>query len=238
MTARMASMALALLASVAGCTKQPTFEEAEQLHKKKDYPAAAAAYTPYAEKGDYRAQVYLGRHYLQKNSKDVTKAAGYFKQAADQGDIDAMYFLGMAYLDGEGVPQNPDIGEQYLAKSARGGSAASALRLCFIQKEKARITWQSSDFIRALQLCENAYKAGKSGAATDISDIYDRGPLRDFTMSTAWTAAGQIADNNLEESVFDMIPSEQKIYVKARAYALYSEFGKNKPSKTYLESLR
>lgn len=233
-------MALALLASVAGCTKQPTFEEAEQLHKKKDYPAAAAAYTPYAEKGDYRAQVYLGRHYLQKDSKDVTKAAGYLKQAADQGDIDAMYFLGMAYLKGEGVPQNPDIGEQYIAKSARGGSADSSLSLCSIYNEKARITGQLSDYKNGLQWCENAYQAGKSGAAVILFGIYALGPPRinDSTMATVWRAAGQIADHNLEESVFDMIPSEQKIYVKARAYALYSEFGKNKPSKTYLESLR
>lgn len=234
-----AGMAFVILTTIAvvGCQKQPTFEEAEQLYNKKDYVAAAAAFTPYAEQGDYRAQVYLGRHYLQKENLDLPKAASYFKKAADQGDTDAMYFLGMAYMEGTGVPQNADMGEQYLQKSAKAGSKKSTMRLCFIYNDKSQKTWQPADFRIALEWCEKAYQAGDDGGALMVGGIYSRGPLFDDVKANVWSAAYKLAANRPIDRQFDTFPAEQRIYLKAKAYGLYGEFGKNKPPVTYLDSL-
>jgi TPR repeat protein len=230
-------VALAFLICVYGCTKQPTFEEAENLYKQGRYVEAAAAYAPYAEQGDYRAQVYLGRHYIQKNSQDLIKAVGYFKKAADQGDSDAMYFLGMAYLSGEGVPQNLDIGEQYLTRSANTGSVKSLSRICSIYAEKAHKNGEMADAKTGLLWCERAYQAGSLSAGVEMQSIYGGAPINDYKKSVVWYAAYQLAANNYKDSVFDRIPSEQKLFVKAQAYAYYSEFGKNKSKITYLDSL-
>jgi TPR repeat protein len=235
--ALVAALALAVAASIGGCTKQPTFEEAEQLYKKGDYAAAAAAYAPYADQGDYRAQVYLGRHYLQKENLDLRKAANYFMKAADQGDTDAMYFLGMAYLKGDGVPQNADMGEQFLQKASRGNSTKAIMRLCLINEAKAQKTLLRSDIAVAMQWCEKAYQNGNLGGATYMQVLYGVGPTNDYQKGVAWYAASKLAANQSIDREFDMITSDQRMYVKAQAYALYSEFGKSKPPVTYLDSL-
>lgn len=239
MNARTAAVALALAvaASIVGCNKQPTFEDAEQLHLENNYPAAVAAYIPFAEKGDYRAQVYLGRYYLQKDSQDFLKAASYFKKAADQGDTDAMYFLGMAYLKGDGVPQNSDVGEQYLLNSAKGGSRKSTTRLCFIYNDKAQETWQIPDFRVAIVWCEKAYQAGDPGGAVMVGGVYGHSPISDSIKSDVWGAAYKLAANKPIDKAFDLYPREQRLLLRAQAYVLYGEFGKNESPATYLDSL-
>lgn len=238
MQARTVAVALAIAASISGCTKAPTFEEAEQLHKKGDPAAAVVAYAPYADQGDYRAQVYLGRYYLyNKDHKDPNRAIPYLKKAAEQGETDAMYFLGMSYLNGDGVPQNPDIGEQFLLKASRGNSTKAMMRLCVINEAKAEKTRLRSDIAVAMQWCESAYQHGDLGGATYMQILYGVGSTNDYQKGVEWYAASKLAANQPIDREFDMIPSDQRMYVKAQAYALYGEFGKNKPPITYLDSL-
>ena len=229
---------LCLLSAIAGCSKQLTLEEAEQLDKKRDFDAAAAAYTPYAEKGDFRAQVYLGRYYL-KNDRDLNKAAAYFKQAADQGEIDSLYYLGNAYIAGKGVPQNADIGEQYLQKAAKGGSAKAMLSLGFIYEKKAQKTWQAQDFRQAVYWLEKAYESGEPAGAVFAQGIYVHSAIGNGVLSAAWHGAYRLTQPDLSvDEAFKGLNQSQTFNAMAKAYAIYGTFGKTKPPVTYMDALR
>jgi TPR repeat protein len=82
-------------------------------YEKKDYLKATQMFHPLAEKGDARAQRYLGyMHFHGKGMKeDDAKAFEWFSKAAAQGDSESQYKVGYMYTFGFG-PKNesdPDL---------------------------------------------------------------------------------------------------------------------------------
>ncbi|WP_124304506.1 tetratricopeptide repeat protein [Pseudomonas chlororaphis] len=155
-----------------GCNEPLSFDQAMKLYNQKDYASAVNALSLLAEGGDYRAQLVLGRHFLQADSKDGAKSARYFKMAVDQGDIDALFFLGRAYLNGEGVPQNPTMGEEYLVRAGNAGSTAALITLGIRYSRMMSSIGSAEHGKKALVLFQNAFLYGDELAAPLISSIY------------------------------------------------------------------
>lgn len=75
--------------------------------------------------GNVDAVYGMGRLYLES---DVPKAISMFELAAEQGNAYAEYQLGKIYCFGQGVPQNLEVGIEWLKASAsHGNDYASAL---------------------------------------------------------------------------------------------------------------
>ena len=78
-----------------------------------------------AIRGSIDAVYGVGKQYLKT---DIQKAISMFKLAAEQGNAYAEYQLGKIYCFGQGVPQNLEVGMEWLKASAsHGNEYASAL---------------------------------------------------------------------------------------------------------------
>ena len=72
-----------------------------------------------AIRGSVDAVYGMGKLYLER---DVQKAISLFELAAEQGNIYAEYQLGTLYCFGQGVPQNLEVGMEWLRTSASHGN--------------------------------------------------------------------------------------------------------------------
>lgn len=85
-----------------------------------DFRAAFAEALPRAEAGDPRAQVQIGRYYLngQGVAADPVEAARWFRLAAEAGRVEAMKWLADLYFTGTGVEQDDAQGLAWLRRAA------------------------------------------------------------------------------------------------------------------------
>lgn len=222
-----------------GCDKPPTLEQGMSLYTQSQFGPAASALQPYADKGDYRAQLILGMAYLQKDIKDDAKSAHYLKLAADQGDVDAMYFLGRAYLDGKGVSQNTTVGESYLTKASEAGSIAALRELGNKHADFYRESNSSVEALKAIKCYEKAFLLGEGSAALMISSTYGSGSISDKYLAAVWNAVFQLTKTSQKTSdAFRFLPADQKDKAMMDSYAMYSKFSSMKPAKSFLDEVR
>jgi hypothetical protein len=75
-------------------------------YNRADYVTAMRHFLPLAERGNARAQAYLGFMYSTGRGvpKNYVAAALWTERAAQQGDVAAQYQLGLMYDKGHGVP--------------------------------------------------------------------------------------------------------------------------------------
>ena len=73
--------------------------------------------------GNVDAVYGMGKLYLES---DICKAISMFELAAEQGNIYAEYQLGKLYCFGQGVPQNLEVGMEWLKVSASHGNEYAA----------------------------------------------------------------------------------------------------------------
>lgn len=73
-----------------------------------DFASSLGVWLPSAERGDPKAQAYVGRIYADGlgRTPDYVQAAGWYQKAADQGYPQAMIDLGQLYERGLGVPRD------------------------------------------------------------------------------------------------------------------------------------
>ena len=76
-----------------------------------------------AIRGSVDAVYGVGKQYLKT---DIQKAIAMFELAAEQGNIFAEYQLGKLYCFGQGVPQNLEVGMEWLKASASHGNEYAA----------------------------------------------------------------------------------------------------------------
>lgn len=222
-----------------GCDKPPTLEQGMSLYTQSQFGPAVSALLPYADKGDYRAQLVLGMAYLQKDLKNDAKSAHYFKLAADQGDVDAMYFLGRAYLDGNGVPQNKPLGESYLIRASEAGSIAAFRDLGNMHADSYRDSNSSVEALKAIHFYEKAFLLGEGNAALMISTTYGSGSISNRYLASVWDGVFQLTKTSQKTSdAFRFLPADQKDKAMMDSYALYSKYSSMKPVKSFLDEVR
>ena len=98
--------------------------QAEKKYKQGLYDAAYPIFEKLAEKGDKRAQCYLGIYYYKgigKIVQDYNKAVFWYEKAASQGEAGAQNDLGVCYLLGYGVQKDVEKAVEYFKKSAKQG---------------------------------------------------------------------------------------------------------------------
>lgn len=90
-----------------------------------------------AIRGSVDAVYGVGKQYLKT---DIQKAISMFELAAEQGSFYAEYQLGKIYCFGQGVPQNLEVGMEWLKASASHGNEYAAQLLEKVQQHVHRQT--------------------------------------------------------------------------------------------------
>lgn len=111
---------------------------------RKDYQTAMSLFRPRAEKGDARAQYYLGRMYYDGLgvALDNTKAVAWFTKAARQGAPEAQYRLGLFNV----YQGREEEGVAWLRKAAEQGYALAQDNLALLYTLGHGV---SKDYVRA-----------------------------------------------------------------------------------------
>ena len=98
-------------------------EDGEAAYERGDYAGALHIWVPLAERGDPRAENWLGLLY--HNGAGVTQddvtAAKWYRHAAQQGYAVAQFNLAVEYIEGTGVARDEAEAAQWFGKAARGG---------------------------------------------------------------------------------------------------------------------
>lgn len=110
--------ALALGLSLAA---QAGIEEGRQAYIAGEYDKAIAEFKPLAEKGDAKAQYFMGflYHHGYGMKRDEVEASKWFRMAADQGEWQSQYYLGVIYEKGSvGLKQDLATAHMWLSLAA------------------------------------------------------------------------------------------------------------------------
>lgn len=101
-----------LLSSCGGRTEadkeQAVLKEAQAAYSRKDYATAARGFQILADRGNARAQFFLGELYLKGDGvkQDEVRALQLERAAAERGSPEAQYTLGGMYERGQAVPRD------------------------------------------------------------------------------------------------------------------------------------
>lgn len=120
-----------------------------------------------ADKGDAKAQYYLGEHFGQRNSlnSDFGVAAKWYEKSANQGNADAQFKLGLLYQDALGETQNPATAYFWVALAAKSGNKQ------YVTKRDEMEKALKPPLVAAIKQKVDAWKPLTPNAtATDASD--------------------------------------------------------------------
>jgi TPR repeat protein len=101
-----------------------TFNEGMIALEREDHAKAAQFLRPLAERGDPRAQFWIGHFYSEGKGgfpQNISEALKWLRRAADQKEATAQYFLGSMYFKGEGVPRDLVMSYMWFALAAAQG---------------------------------------------------------------------------------------------------------------------
>jgi len=151
---RAACLTLAAGVFLAGCgvdtvadKEKAVLKEAQAAYQRKDYATAAKGFQILADRGNARAQFFLGEMYLSGNGakQDYGQALKLERAAAEQGSAEAQYTLGGMYERGQGVRQDDMQALVWYSLSAASGDeqatrkkAALETAMAAGQREEAR----------------------------------------------------------------------------------------------------
>ena len=114
------------------------FEEASALYKQNNFPAAFAAFTRLAEKGDARSQTILALMYKfgEGTQIDTQKSFTLYQMAAEQGYAPAQFRTGELYAEGIDIDPNLNKAEFWLDQAAKQGFSRAKSSLAEVQESK------------------------------------------------------------------------------------------------------
>ena len=117
----------ALLAGITAAmpAKGDTLSQGKAAFSRGNYIVAARLLTPYARRGNPRAQAMLG--FMYENGLGAPQAydaaVDLYSRAADRGDPSAQYLLGLMYDKGHGVERNEVLSYKWLNLAAAAAPA-------------------------------------------------------------------------------------------------------------------
>lgn len=134
MWTKLASLLLAVLALLTGCTK--TENSSSQQPAEKTAGAAPSARTNHPEPQDAAEQCTLGIRHREGIGvpQDDIAAAKWFLKSAEQGNATAQFFLGVVLSDGCGVERDQAAAVRWYRAAADSGESRAQynLALCFL----------------------------------------------------------------------------------------------------------
>jgi TPR repeat protein len=92
----------------------------ENAFRTSDFPRAVKSVGPAAERGDARAQAYLGFMYQYGRGvpQNYTLAYYWYRRGAEQGNAAAQHQLGLLYDKGQGTPTDHVLAHMWLSLAA------------------------------------------------------------------------------------------------------------------------
>ena len=147
-----------------------------------------------AEAGDVRAQVELGKAYVEGNgvAADQLEALKWFRKAADQGDAAGEYYVGEGYLTGRGVQVDYAEALKWLQKAADHNESHAQYNLAAMYAAGLGVTKDEGE---AAKWMRKAADAGLAAGQFGLGSMYahGRGVPRSEPEAASWywKAAGQ-----------------------------------------------
>jgi TPR repeat protein len=162
----------ACLASIILWQHQSKRPAATQIHGAKQPPSELERLQEQAAKGDSKAQVALGKRYLNGDgvATNWVAAVNWFRKAAEQGDPQGEVALGKRYYWGEGVATNWVEAAQWWERAAEKGDA-EAIRVLSIAYYNGDGVTQDRD--RSLKLLIKSAEQGNAEAQYLLAGTYD-----------------------------------------------------------------
>jgi len=163
------------------------FSEGVNAFLERNYKLAMARLKPFAERGNAKAQSYIGSMYETGRGveRDYREAMRWLLMAAEQGDAYSKAHLGYLYEKGFGVTRDEKLAAQWYAKAADQGDAWSLARLASMCRDGRGV---AQDLPRALDLFTKAAAQGNAWAQMNLGMLYVKGqgvPL-DYTKAVYW----------------------------------------------------
>ncbi len=163
------------------------FREGVDAIAERNYKLAMLRLKPFGERGNARAQSYVGRMYESGGGveRDYREAMRWYLMAAEQGDAFSASHLGYMYEAGLGVARDEKIAVQWYAKASDQGYAWSQARLASMYRDGRGV---AQDLQQALDLFSKAAAQDNAWAQMSLGMLYVKGqgvPL-DYAKAIYW----------------------------------------------------
>jgi TPR repeat protein len=171
------------------------FSEGVRAFEAQNYKLAMARLKPFAERGNAKAQSYMGNMY--ETGRGVARIYGeairWYLLAAEQGDAFSQTRLGSLYDKGLGAARDEKRAAEWYAKAADQGNLEGQLWLAAMYRDGRGV---AQDFKQAANWFAKAADQGSAWAQMNLGLLYVKGqgvPL-DYTKAIFWLR--NAADNN------------------------------------------
>lgn len=144
----------------------PTLADFTTTYQVGDYATAFQEIAPLAEKGDAKAQTYLGTMYLEGKgiSQNYQEARKWFFLAAKQGVAESQLGMGVIYATGKGVPQDLVKAYAWLSlAAAQNHVEATTLRDMIIKNR-----WLTPVQLRRAQALAKEWQSNLGGISFEV----------------------------------------------------------------------
>ncbi len=110
---------------------QADYKAAEEAYNNHNYTEALNGFLKEADKGDYRAQFYAGKIYLEGLgvNQDIQKGLNFIEESAKQGSDSAQALLGYLYEEGKIVPQDKRKAINFYKEAVARNNSSAMLNL-------------------------------------------------------------------------------------------------------------
>lgn len=161
----------AMIFLAASATAQAGLQEGINAYRYGNFALALKELKPLAEKGDAKAQWYLGNMYSDGNGvpQSHKKAASLYRKSAEQGNAAAQYSFGVMCERGIGVPKSAKQAASWYHKAAELGYAEAQYVLGTMYENGRGAV--RKDLVQAYKWFSLAAAAGFEMAEENIAEI-------------------------------------------------------------------
>ena len=137
-------------------------EDGTTAYHEQAYAKAADLWRPLAEKGDARAQYFLGALYADGQGVQQNDATAFmwFERAANQGNAAAQYNVGVSYAAGTGVARSDAGAARWFQRAADQGMAFAQLNLGLLYAAGNGVPQDNIEAFKWLELAFSGLPAG------------------------------------------------------------------------------
>ena len=179
------------------------FTDGVNAYQAQNYVRAMALLRPYAERGNARAQSYVGYMYESGYSveRNYAEANRWFLMAAEQGDSYSQGKLGYAYEYGLGTARDEKIAAQWYTKAAEMGDVFGQSHLARLYRDGAGL---AQDYQQAANWFSKAADQGSAWAQGNLALLYIKGRGLPLDLSRGIALLRIAADQNDSEAQYNL----------------------------------
>lgn len=169
-----AAMALFLAVTAALPAAAQTFDEAVAAYNRSDYAVAYRSFRRLAERGNARAQYYLGTLYEHGTGvpQDYASAVQWYRSAALKGNPEGQTALGYMHHTGKGVPRDFAEAMWWYRRAAEQGDAFAEFYLGYMYFAGEGVP---RDYAEAARWYRRAAERGNDWAEFNLGHMFETG---------------------------------------------------------------